>query len=313
MLSIGLAVFNGERYLRDSVDSILAQTFTDFELIISDNASTDQTGDICREYASKDKRIRYSRNDVNIGGANNENRTFLFSRGKYFRWAAYDDVCAPDLFRECLAVLEHDLSVVLCHSVVIEIDENGKTLATLDRNKAAAEQPSERFRSLTKFDYNCEETYGFIRSDILRETKLQQNYTDSDRTLLSELGLHGKFHQVPKPLFFRRVHPAMSTKVYSNWRERMVWFDAENKDRILLPHWLQFFDYLRVIGRVGIGWGQRIACYAHMVRWITSQGHGRWMAKDLLLAAMKLLRSIIRPKVWTRNNIAVPAAPSGTT
>ena len=103
-VSIGLPVYNGERYLRESIDSILAQTFQDFELVVCDNASTDETARICEEYAERDPRVRYFRNARNIGGINNANLTFERSRGDLFRWAAHDDVCAPVLLERCVQV-----------------------------------------------------------------------------------------------------------------------------------------------------------------------------------------------------------------
>ena len=95
-VSIGLPVYNGENFLEFALDSILGQTFQDFELIISDNASTDATESICRRYAAKDSRIRYYRNPNNQGAAQNYNRVFALARGEYFKWAAHDDVCKPN-------------------------------------------------------------------------------------------------------------------------------------------------------------------------------------------------------------------------
>src|ERR1700761_38911 len=102
LLSIGLFVYNGERYIREAIDSFLSQTFTDFELIISDNASTDATEQICLDYAAKDSRVRYSRNPRNMGAGWNVRRVAELATGKYFRWAACDDRCEPDLLRTCV-------------------------------------------------------------------------------------------------------------------------------------------------------------------------------------------------------------------
>src|SRR5215510_12797807 len=111
-ISIGLPVYNGEKFLREALDSLLTQTFEDFELILSDNASTDETPAICRVYAAADKRVRYVRNAANIGVYRNFNRVFQLASGKYFKWAAADDVCQRDLLAKCLRVLETDSDVV---------------------------------------------------------------------------------------------------------------------------------------------------------------------------------------------------------
>lgn len=117
-VSIGMPVYNGEPFLRETLDAILAQTFRDFELIISDNASTDATEQICREYAAQDKRISYSRNQQNIGASANFNRVFKLSSGEYFKWSAADDLHASDFLAKCVEILDRDRSVVLCHSQV---------------------------------------------------------------------------------------------------------------------------------------------------------------------------------------------------
>ena len=141
-LSIGLPVYNGEKFLKEAIDSLLAQTFEDFELIISDNASTDKTEEICRAYAEKDQRIRYYRNDKNIGCARNFDRVFKLSSGEYFKWAAYDDLHAPDFIEKCVEVLDQDPTIILCHSQTYFIDEEGSFLQNYDiKLKAYALKP----------------------------------------------------------------------------------------------------------------------------------------------------------------------------
>ncbi len=282
-VSIGLAVFNGEKYLEAAIESILAQTFEDFELIISDNASTDRTGEICKKYAARDSRIRYSRNETNIGGANNENLTFRLSRGEYFRWAAHDDICAPRLLERCVEVLDSHPEVVLCHSAVVEIDENGTPQRTQMRSEGSAGSPFHRFRRLTTRVHKCEATYGLMRSAVLRKTRLQLNYTDSDRVLLCELALHGPFYQIAEPLFFKRFH---SGNRYKDWRGRMAWFlpELQNTGKITFPNWLQLFDYFATVGRVSMPWSQKALCYTWMGGpWMVV--NGQRLVKDLLVGA----------------------------
>src|SRR5262249_32985361 len=114
-VSIGLYVYNGARFLEDTLDSLLAQTYTDFELIISDNASTDRTEEICRTYAAKDQRVRYYRSKKNVGVGRNCNRVFELATGDYFKWATADDLCKPELVARCLELLENDRPVVLAY------------------------------------------------------------------------------------------------------------------------------------------------------------------------------------------------------
>ena len=103
-VSVGLAVYNGERYLHDAISSIVTQTFRDFELIICDNDSTDGTREICLGFAAEDERIRYLRNPVNIGGVRNENRTMFLARGSTSSSQPHDDLIAPEFLERCVAV-----------------------------------------------------------------------------------------------------------------------------------------------------------------------------------------------------------------
>jgi glycosyltransferase involved in cell wall biosynthesis len=124
-VSVGMPVFNGDRFIAETIDSILAQTFGDFELIISDNASTDGTEKICRQYADDDGRIRYVRNRENLGAAYNYNQTFHLSSGDYFKWACHDDLLRPEFLERCVEVLDRDPSAVLVYTDWAPIDETG--------------------------------------------------------------------------------------------------------------------------------------------------------------------------------------------
>ena len=114
-ISIGLPVYNGERYLETALDSLLRQTCTDFELIISDNASSDGTEAICRRYAHRDPRVLYHRSERNRGASWNHNHVVEFARAPYFKWAAHDDVCAPEFLERCAGVLDGHPAVILCY------------------------------------------------------------------------------------------------------------------------------------------------------------------------------------------------------
>ena len=127
-VSVGMPVYNGERYIAQAIESILSQTFPDFELIICDNASTDATEGMCLEYAAEDPRVRYYRNDRNRGAAWNHNRVVELARGEYFRWQCHDDYCDATLLERCLAVLHGDPSVVLCYPQFVRVDEQGRRL-----------------------------------------------------------------------------------------------------------------------------------------------------------------------------------------
>lgn len=292
-VSIGLAVYNGERYLRQAIESILAQTYTDFELILSDNASTDRTDEICREYEKADPRVSYHRNETNIGGANNENQTFLLARGRYFRWAAHDDLLSPTLLERCVQVMEADPRVVVSHPWTIVIDENGHEIGRRRRDRPLEMSRAELFESLADARHDCEETYGLMRADALSATGLQRNYTDSDRTLLAHLALLGNFVEVPEYLFFKRVHANSSTAVFSEWRGRMAWFGQEHTSALRLPFWAQYVHYLQIVTGAPIEGSTRLRCYAYLALWPTKYRRWRSLGKDLMLALTEMAHRLV--------------------
>jgi glycosyltransferase involved in cell wall biosynthesis len=206
-LTIGLPVYNGQNYVSESLDSLLAQSYGDFELIISDNASSDGTEEICRDYAARDSRIRYVRQRVNIGAAPNHNYLVQAAGGKLFKWAAHDDLFAPKLLERCIEALDDRPELVLAHAYMGIVDEQSKTLEIYDYRLATdSPRPSERFRSLM-FTDGGDDFYGVIRTDVMRRIAPHNSYHNAGRKLVAEMSLYGPFYQVPEVMFFRREHP----------------------------------------------------------------------------------------------------------
>jgi glycosyltransferase involved in cell wall biosynthesis len=263
-VSIGLPVWNGSRYLGEAIESILAQTFTDFELIVSDNASTDDTAEIIQRYAALDSRVRYHRNDRNIGGARNENLTFEMSTGRYFRLAAYDDILEPTLIERCVDVLERSPETVLSFPQTLVIDDEGEITHIEIITAGTAERPSARFRELAFRDYQVDAAYGLIRSETLKDSILQDNYPDSDRVFLCELGLRGRFEVIHEPLFRRRLH---YRNMFVDPRARMAWFEPDEKGRVRFPHWLALAGLVRVVSRARLERKEQIRCVGVLVLW----------------------------------------------
>jgi glycosyltransferase involved in cell wall biosynthesis len=146
-ISFGLPVYNGAPYLRRALDTILAQTRSDFELIISDNASTDETPEIIAEYARSDPRIRCYRQKYNIGVGNNWTFVAEQARGTFFKWVSANDEYEPMLAADCLAVMEADPTVALCYGRTQFIDLAGNRLGIYGEDFAAdSPSPLERYR-----------------------------------------------------------------------------------------------------------------------------------------------------------------------
>src|SRR5512141_1367454 len=207
-LTIGLPVYNAEKYLDQALDAILTQTFTDFELIISDNASTDRTPEICQAYLAKDKRIRYCRNEKNLGASPNFNKLFRLSSSEYFKWHPYDDLIEPDFVSRCVQALDADPTISLCYSRVKIIDLNGAFEVIHNPGPdTSSQKPHERFRNLVLHPEYAIQMMGVIRSEVLKKTPLHGSYPSSDEVLLAELTLRGRFHEIPDRLYLYRRHP----------------------------------------------------------------------------------------------------------
>src|SRR5688572_15385073 len=125
LVSIGMPVYNGEAYLCQAVDSLLAQDYGNFELIISDNGSTDHTAAICQKYAKKDKRVRYYRTNTNLGASYNFKRVFELASGEFFMWAGSHDIWTPDYISRLIRVLQAEPNVALAYTETHWIDEKG--------------------------------------------------------------------------------------------------------------------------------------------------------------------------------------------
>jgi glycosyltransferase involved in cell wall biosynthesis len=300
-VSIGLPVFNAEQYLEQSLGSILAQTHWNFELIISDNASDDATEAICRRHAALDPRIRYHRNPRNQGATFNFRQVVALSSGEYFLWAAHDDLFAPEYVERCVAVLERDKNVVLCYSKSIEIDEQGQPLERQEQLLAAdVPYPHQRFRELIRMDHNCETMFGVMRAAVLKRTSVHGDFPDSDRCMLAEVGLYGRFHELPDHLFFHRRHAQQMTQQFPSRQERMARLNPERRLLIVFPHFRQFREYIQAIRRAPLGWRERLRCYFQMLRWL--RNNAPRLVRDLRYFIAQLLQPFrLKYRQWRRS------------
>ena len=263
-VALGMPVYNGADYLPQTLDALLEQTFENFELVIVDNASTDETEDICQSYEKQDDRVRYIRNRHKVGLVANFNRAFrLSSDATYFKWAASDDLCAPDFLERCIAVLDEDPSAVQVFTNLRPVDEEGDLLsyddekdAFIDRqgrlrsydfelqNRMTSRNALTRFRTALWREGGWE-MYGLIRASALRRTSLLQTH-GFGCLLLSELGLQGHFRYIPDQLFFPRFH-SENTSRKSLSRREWIGYLTGHKPKIVLPPWQTFLNYINAI------------------------------------------------------------------
>ena len=286
-VSIGLAVYNGERYLEEAIGAFLAQTYADFELIIADNGSMDRTEEICRVHAARDPRIRYHRSDRNRGVAYNYNRTVELARGEYFRWATYDDMVAPELLERCVEVLDREPGVILVHPRTINIDDDGKVLGNYEvRFAFSAEEAHHRFRDLMLAvrDYDCNAEYGLTRRDVLRKTAMEADYHSADRVLLAELVLHGKFVELPERLYYHRLHSHISTRGEMSAREFAAWFNPAKAGKWAFLSLRRFAEFFKSVNRAPLTPGQRLYCTMQILRFYGSGDKWRRLGKRIARA-----------------------------
>jgi len=286
-VSIGLPVYNGDRYLAGALGALLNQSHRDFELIIADNASTDRTPEICRAFAASDERVRWIRNDINLGAARNYNLTLDQARGRYFKWAAHDDLCHPRFLERCLAVLEQAPDTVLVHSRSSGIDENGRMIGRYDQEQAFdADSPAERFAAAILTPHVCISVFGVMRREVLLRTIRHGDWVGADRNLLAELALHGRIQLIPEVLFKRRAHAQASIHRFTDEHERLAWFDPAHRGRLSFPTWRRLQEYARAIRRAPLSGSDRTACLRVLARWLAGHHHTGPRNARLLLSEL---------------------------
>ena len=277
--------------------SLLAQTFTDFEIVISDNASTDDTSETARGFAEGDRRVRYYRNDTNIGAAPNFNRAFeLANNPAYFKWAPHDDLYKPTYLAKCVEVLDTEPDVVLSYTIVDVIDETGENLLnehpsywrgcvesyTDDQARtgwmmgphhlAEMADPAGRYSEFLNKMVACFPIFGLIRADALRRTSLHRGYYGSDRTLLGELVLQGRFRQVHERLYVNRYHKSASRLLSEE--QQKTWIDTANGSS-RSPHLQQQIDLLHAPLTAGLKIMDATRCFGVAAHHITRRAAGR--------------------------------------
>jgi glycosyltransferase involved in cell wall biosynthesis len=257
IVSIGMPLYNGEPFLASALSSILAQSYTDFELIVSDNASTDGSMDVVQAFAARDSRIRIRRSEKNLGAAANYNVLVELARGKYFKWAAHDDILAPDYLARCVEALDRNPDAVLAYPATVMIDERGTPTDEdpYDVGGLDDREPHVRFRRYMERAWprcGCNAVFGLIRTDLLKQSRLIGAYASSDKILLGELALLGRFIQLPDPLFLRREHTGSSVRANPDIAARNLWFDTSAPGSTGFPRWKWLGEYAKGIVHVPV-------------------------------------------------------------
>jgi glycosyltransferase involved in cell wall biosynthesis len=284
VVSLGLPVFNGENYLAQTLDSILAQSFKGFELIISDNASTDATQSICENYARKDDRIRYIRQSKNLGAAANYDFTFHEATGELFKWCAHDDILGHNFLRTCVAHLnDHPEDVGALPQDVRQINPTGKTLDhvtidlgpddVIDAKRFALFAPRSR-------QIHCAPFFALFRRKTLASTNLHGDYLSSDRVLIAEMLLHGHIALLKSSHFSFRVHDQQYSQRMSAGQDFCIdWIDPKKSGKRVMKHSRYVVEFARSVNRARLPLRDRMICYGGVARLFWSERRG--IAREL--------------------------------
>jgi len=267
LVTVGLPVYNSERFLRRSIDSLLAQTYTDFVLVISDNASTDGTADICKQYAANDSRVRYTRNEVNIGNPRNFNRVAGLATTRYLKWSTADDFWAPTFLERALEIMERDPSIALCYPQATIVDAQGENPVPYDDVlHLMQDDPGQRFLTLIDTIKLAHQHLGLMRMSCLRQTHLLGMHVASDINLLAELTLYGKFYELPARLFFRRMHKDSGSWKRGDKEHESKRYHAANARRATFKRWRSHRAFFAAVGSSPLSFEARLKLYLELMR-----------------------------------------------
>jgi glycosyltransferase involved in cell wall biosynthesis len=233
MLTIGVPVYNDQRYIRGALMDILSQEFSDFELIISDNCSTDGTSAICKEVAASDPRVKYVRQPRNIGAPGNFLYLRAIGRGKYFCWVGSDDRYRPDYFSKLVAALEQNDHAVSAFSNYHEIDEEGRRISDTICLNYSSNAPTVRVLKFWLDGRRRRDVwiYGVHRMSALRKIRQFRRHWfrrseghDSSYVMLTQLLASGPYLHLDDDLHERRLHKSIGRHSYSTMGFNKYWF-----------------------------------------------------------------------------------------
>jgi glycosyltransferase involved in cell wall biosynthesis len=249
-VTLAMPVYNGENFIQKAIESILAQTFGEFELVVSDNASSDLTREIVKSYQQRDRRIRLVENTKNIGAAANYNVGFMQAKGEFLKWCAHDDEIDPGHVATLVEKLDSDTRLTLAYGKTICIDEAGQEIPMI-----GAEMPEildqdavKRFMRAIKEVGTCFPTFGLFRRDALQKTTLHKPYYGSDRALLAEVALMGRLGCAPEAIFYNREHGQRSINIIDKL-DRSAWQNGSKSRSTAAEHLNLLRHFFEISGR----------------------------------------------------------------
>jgi glycosyltransferase involved in cell wall biosynthesis len=285
LVSVGLPVYNGEAHLAKALDAVAAQDLENFEVIVCDNASTDATGEIARAYAARDGRVRYHRNQRNLGLAGNFNKAFQLSTGRYFKWWAHDDWHPPELLRRTTEVLEANPSAVLCATGVAIMDDDGEVFEEWRPEVDLLTPPAHvRFHRLIWTLGETHPLFSVMRADALARTPQYRPFVGGDRVLLAQLILMGGFEGLPDLMHhYRQARMRPGARKDPNKPSQAEILDPANKGKLPSRTWRLCYEHLRLVAGAPMAPRHRA--------WLAGSVLGRFGVRDGRLLAAEAYHS----------------------
>jgi len=279
-VSFGLPVWNGEASIRRCLDSILNQDFTDFEVVVSDNASTDGTSQILAEYAARDPRVRVSRNQENIGQIENVNLVFRQSRGEYFRWIGVTDWLEPQYASRCVEALDADPDAILVTTYFrIHHDDGTSRYEEYQGERVESERPERRFARMLWFyragDAKYDPIYSMMRREALERTHLVWMMDWGDRMMGAELCLLGRFAHLPECLAHRHKG---SRDGYGDYGKLLRRYHPTRHRELSATPWRLFTTLLSIVRAAPLSRTQRLRCQRAALKLLLGRASSQYQA-----------------------------------
>lgn len=290
-LGIGLPVYNGERYLPRTLESLQAQTYPDFEVLLLDNASTDGTPDLARELTRQDSRFRYQRKAVNNGGPSNFNDVLARMNNELFAWVAADDLYDPKFFTTCVELLDANPEAIGAFTGVSMIDSDDQWVRDIDDPLEQASwndpDPAVRFSEIVRYTYGCRDIFSVYRRPVIAAVEPMCVCWGSDRMMLAEVSLYGRIVHAPDRLFLNREHADRVTRrPQRDWR----YLGASRPPRAITFHYASHLR--RAIRKAPLTAAERAAVRRAYNRWATANlgNFARSAARAVIETARPLLK-----------------------
>lgn len=254
-VTVGMPAYNGEKFIADAIQCVLDQSYKDLVLLISDNASTDATEDICRDLAGRDERIVYVRHEKNLGATANYNFLAQQASSEYFKWHSCNDLLSRDMIERCVAALDAHDDVALVYA------KTRLFVESLADARAYGEDPlADQDNALHRFIHVIDDMAlnnimnGVLRLDALRRTSMLREFFYADRTMMAELALQGKLVEDRECQFYRRMDEESATQMKSE-DEVLKHFDPSWKRPLPFTNWRVYWSFLTGLWASDIGVG----------------------------------------------------------